>query len=175
GGRGVHPRLHLVVRVLDGDGVPGVQPLGAVPVPDVRRGPAGVRAQPQAGGVAVHAARARGDDRALRAPALPDRVVPRGGALPRVRAGARPRRQVPRRRQVAHAPRAALLPGAGVGVGVGGAVRDAARGSAAGVAADRVRGVHGVLVRAREPHHLPHHLPPPPRLGPPLQDLHQEQ
>jgi hypothetical protein len=70
---------------------------------------------------------------------------------------------------------AALLSGAGVGVRVGGAVRDAARGSAAGVAADRVRGVHGVLVRAREPHHLPHHLPPPPRLGPPLQDLHQEQ
>ena len=74
---------------------------------------------------------------------------------------------------------AALLPGAGVGVGggrrSGGAVRDAPRGAAAGVAADRVRGLDGVLVRAREPHHLPHHLPPAPRLGPPLQDLHQEQ
>ena len=74
---------------------------------------------------------------------------------------------------------AAVLPGAGDGVGGGrgggGAVRDAEGGAAAGVAADRVRGIHGVLVRARESHHLPHHLPPAPRLGPPLQDLHQEQ
>ncbi|KAL5660561.1 hypothetical protein ACJX0J_027686, partial [Zea mays] len=53
--------------------------------------------------------------------------------------------------------------------------RDAARGAAAGVATDRVRGVRGVLVRAREPHHMPRHLPAPPRLGPPLQDRHQEQ
>uniref|UniRef100_A0A453QJ68 Uncharacterized protein n=1 Tax=Aegilops tauschii subsp. strangulata TaxID=200361 RepID=A0A453QJ68_AEGTS len=175
GGSHLHPRLHLLLRVLDGDGVPGVQPGGARAVPDVRRGPAGVRAEPQAGRLAVHAAGAPGDDRALRAPALPPQVLPRRGALPRLRPRPRARRQVPRRRQVPHAPRPAVLPGAGGGGGGGDAVRDAAGGAAAGVAADRVRGVDGVLVRAREPDHLPHHLQAPPGLEQALQDLHQKQ
>lgn len=70
---------------------------------------------------------------------------------------------------------AAVFPGAGGGGGGGDAVRDAAGGAAAGVAADRLRGVHGVLVRARQPDHLPHHLQAPQGMGPTLQALHTEQ
>lgn len=110
GGRGVRPRVHIVVGVLDGDGVPGVQRGGEGEVPDVRRRPAGVRPEPEAGGLALHAPGARRDDRALRAPALPPPQVPRRRPLARLRPRPRPRRQIPRRRPVPHPPRSGKPP-----------------------------------------------------------------
>jgi hypothetical protein len=106
GRRAVHPRLHLVLRVLDGDGAPEREPRGPVAAAALRRGPARVRAQPEAGGLAVHAAGARGDDRALRHPAPRRQVLPHRRALAGLHPRARARRQVPSRRQVNHPRRA---------------------------------------------------------------------
>uniref|UniRef100_A0A452YP80 AB hydrolase-1 domain-containing protein n=2 Tax=Aegilops tauschii subsp. strangulata TaxID=200361 RepID=A0A452YP80_AEGTS len=106
GGRAVHPRVHIVVRVLDGDGAAAREPGGAGAAAAVRGGPPRVRAQPQAGGLAVHAPGARGDDRALRHRAVQGRGVPHRRALARLHPRARARRQVPRRRQVHHPRRA---------------------------------------------------------------------
>ncbi|KAL5680719.1 hypothetical protein ACJX0J_007104, partial [Zea mays] len=169
-GRAVHPRLHLVVGVLDPDGAPAREPRGAVPAAAVRRGPPGVRPQPQAGGLAVHAAGARGDDRAVRDRAPRGQVLPHRGALAGLHPRARARRQVPRRGQVPHARRAAVLPGAARGGRH--AVRAADGGAAAGVAGHRVRRLRGLLVRAPQPHRQHRALQAPPPLGARLPRLH---
>jgi len=170
GGRAVHPRVHLVVGVLDGDGAAAREPRGAFPPPAVRRGPAGFRAEPEAGGLAVHAAGARGDDRAVRDRAPRGEVLPPGGALAGLHPRAGARRPAPRRRQVPHPRRAALLPGAARGGGH--AVRAAGGGAAPGVAAHRVRRLRGVLVRAPQPHRQHRALQAPPPLGARLPRLH---
>ena len=109
GGRAVHPRVHLVVGVLDGDGAPEREPRGPRAAAAVRRRPPRLRPEPQAGRLAVHAPGARGDDRALRHRAARRQVVPHCRPLPRLHPRARPRRQVPRRRPLPHARRAGKL------------------------------------------------------------------
>lgn len=100
-GRPVHPRLHIILHVLDRDCVPGIHRRDEVEAPAVRGGPAGVRPEPEAGGLAVHAAGAGGHDREVDPEAAQRSVLPHRcplhGVHHRVGAGGR----APRGGQVA--------------------------------------------------------------------------
>lgn len=55
------------------------------------------------------------------------------------------------------------------------AIRDEKGRSEARVAIDRLRGIDGLLVRARQPYDLPAHMQEPPAVGIPHQASHQKQ
>ncbi|RWW62005.1 hypothetical protein BHE74_00030889 [Ensete ventricosum] len=82
---------------------PAPESTNGVEAPAVRGGPAGVRPEPQAGRLAVHAAGAHRHDREVSAGAIRRPLLPHRRPLPRLHHCAGAGRQAPKRGQVPHA------------------------------------------------------------------------